>query len=181
MATEGNNGATKIEHKDYARSLYLSVDGDGKQKYSYSDIATILNKDFGTNYHRSTVGRWADRGGWDNDFRQMRQHGVAQSREPDKELLDKKARDISNLYEVAKGINIETTSQLWDRLKKGKLSNRELIVLQKQTGEIMLELNETRKGHDMEAYMKLSFTEEEISKIEGEIYIGTGHGFFGEE
>jgi hypothetical protein len=170
MEKNKQNNATKDEHRDYARSLYLTVDPNGKQKYSSNEIASILNKDFGTNYHRSTILRWAKKRGWDKEFRMMRQHGVEQSREPDMEVLDKKTKDIANLYEVVKGMNIESHSQLWERLKDKKLSNRELLQLLKHTQDTMLELNDAKDKDPLEEMRKIAYTAEEIQTIEGELY-----------
>lgn len=177
MAPDNGRGATKSQHKDYARSLFLTVDGEGKKKYSGGEIASILNKELGTKYHRSTINRWAVRGGWDNEFRQMIQYGVENTREPDREVMDKKAKDVKELYEVAKGFSVESSSQLWERLKEKQLSNKELIMLKKQMDEIMLQLNPTRSTQEMEEYMKVNFTTDDIKQIEGEIYYGRRHRY----
>ncbi len=157
------------EHKDYARDLYLTIDANGNQKNNCGQIATLVNKNFGQNYHRSTIKRWAEKHGWDKEYRQMRQHGVERSEDPDRELLDKKTKDITDLYEVTRGMNVESTSQLWERLKAKKLTNKELLDLHKQTQQTILELNDA-KDNKADLIMKLSFTEEELERIEGEIY-----------
>lgn len=54
------------EHiREAAKALYLTIDDNGKRKYSLQEIADLLQEQCNTRINQSTISRWARQQGWD--------------------------------------------------------------------------------------------------------------------
>jgi hypothetical protein len=136
--------------KKKARELYLTVDKLGRRKYSVPDITNKIQRKFNKNIHRSTVHHWVKDGNWEDDFIQMKKYGVERARaeEKDDEKLFQKSNDISNLYRIAKGLNVQASNFIFEKLEKEKddILFRDAVALMKHTAGIVMELQSNISG-----------------------------------
>jgi uncharacterized protein (DUF1697 family) len=56
------------EIREFAKNLYFECDVNGKQKYSFRDIAAKIEEVFNTRYSHITVFSWAKEGNWKDIF-----------------------------------------------------------------------------------------------------------------
>ncbi|MCF8218722.1 MAG: hypothetical protein K9J21_07045 [Bacteroidales bacterium] len=148
--------AIKEKMRNDARNLYLTVDKAGKQQYSVNEISIKLQQMYNCKIHRSTVSRWAEKENWNKQFQEMKQLGVehATSSRKDQEILDRKAQDISNIYQIARGLNIEASDKLLKRLKEGDADDKELLNILKHSTNVIIELNDANKADESENNQK---------------------------
>lgn len=137
----------KQKIKDYARNLFLEVDGEGKQIYSTRKIAEKIQQKFSKTIHSTTVLNWAKKGEWEKLFIKSKVQGVQKANESiDKQetkLLDKKSDEIANIIKQCRWIKDTMFNKIVSDMKNDKELNENTIVqLLKYSTDIILNIND---------------------------------------
>jgi excinuclease UvrABC ATPase subunit len=118
--------ATKDEVVATAKNLYLSIDEQGNHKVSLQQIATELQQQYGDNYNRSTISRWAKKEGWDEIFENGRKLGISkkiqekvlQGKEIDEAYTEEIGKVYARYYDVENAIYANAAKILTMKLEK---------------------------------------------------------------
>lgn len=98
--------AVSKKTKDFAKSLYLSRDEEGKRKYSLRDISREIEQEFNRKYSHVTIGNWAKEGDWDRILQKAVQFGIQQASDcqltTEEQIIEHAANDLAEVYKYGK-------------------------------------------------------------------------------
>jgi len=165
--------STKQTIVEFARSLYMEVDSEGKKIHTWRSISTLIQKKFKKEVNYSTVAKWATKYDWESTFEKIKMAGIERSKsemqDKEKELIDEKSAVIADIYKSNKNIQRLSQQVILSRLTGKELkdsagnivstdiSNADLIRLLQHSEQSLLELHDKKKPQDQENNFKVTF------------------------
>ncbi len=144
--------------KDFAKSLYLSRDSEGKRQYSLRDITNEIEREYSKKITHTTISRWSKDGDWDMLLQQIVQFAIAKNAHnedftAEEQIIEARANDLAEVYKYGVQLTQIGTSVIQNSFKNNphkNITNRDALVAIRTGANIMVRLNDIAGGNDKE-------------------------------
>jgi len=117
--------------QQYAKRYYLTVNEDGKKKFTLAQIAGKIKKKFKKNIDLSTISVWAKKNKWDECFNDIKALAIQkltgkQIDDVEQTIIEIKASEKAEFLKMFKGLAREFSNEIQRRIKSGDIAEAPL-------------------------------------------------------
>jgi hypothetical protein len=119
----------KEKIKEYAKSLFLEVNAEGKKINTWEAISKNILKKFKLEIHFTTIQKWSKRYDWEITFEKLKMAGIERGKEQlqqkENQIIDEKANTIADIYQANKRLQKLAQQTILAQMTGQKLTDKD--------------------------------------------------------